>query len=532
MFDDESGRIRGRSDISFDLYKGKLSKEQAKVSPKSHFVDPFAISNSIGYKDHRYSPSFDLLNAIPGRLAVVAAIIQTRCNQVAAFSVPFRHSKSVGFQIKMKDVTKHPSPSQKKYMEELEEYIYRCGNPRPNKFFPKKRDSFEDFLKKIVRQTLILDQVCVEIVPDRVGRPYEFLAVDAATIRMAAPNLLNPNEHDKVTKTKDYTGQDFNKFQNEFDPDAPAYVQLLDGKVVNTYTEDELVFAIRNPRADLRVQGYGYSELEQIINTITAHLNAEDYNRRAFTQGAQLQGILNFKGDAMAPEMLEAFKREWRDTLEGVQNSFRTPILQAEQGIEWVSLKSSNREMEYGQWLEYLLKLVTSVYLIDPAELNFDLHGGVQNTPLFESTQEWKLKASRDKGLRPLLKFIAKILNDHIVAKIDDNYVLTFEGLDELTEKDKHDLRKEQVATYRTLNEIRAEQDLPSLPYGDMPMNPTYIQGMQATIQQQQQEQQSQQSAGGAGQQSPDGNNAQQNPTSVGSNTEQQERPFVPSYSM
>ena len=52
--------------------------------------------------------------------------------------------------------------------------------------------------------------------------------------------------------------------------------------------------------------------------------------------------------------------------------------------------------------------------------------------------------------------------------------------MDELTEKDKHELKKEQVSSYRTLNEIRKEDDLPALPYGDAPLNPTYVQYMQA----------------------------------------------------
>ncbi|NJL53703.1 hypothetical protein HC928_00260 [bacterium] len=115
-----------------------------------------------------------------------------------------------------------------------------------------------------------------------------------------------------------------------------------------------------------------------------------------------------------------------------------------------------------------------AVFLIDPAELNFDMHGGVQQTPLFESSQEWKLKASRDRGLKPMLRFIAKMINDSIVSKIDDHFMFDFMGLDELTEQEKHELRKEQVATYRTLNEIRREEDLPDVEHGDIVLNPTF----------------------------------------------------------
>jgi hypothetical protein len=41
---------------------------------------------------------------------------------------------------------------------------------------------------------------------------------------------------------------------------------------------------------------------------------------------------LNFKGDNLTPDALEDFKRRWKSNIEGVENSWRTPILQAEQG--------------------------------------------------------------------------------------------------------------------------------------------------------------------------------------------------------
>jgi Phage portal protein len=531
MWDDIFNKVGAQDSTALDLYKGRLKKDPAKSAPKSHFIDPFALNTSVGYKDHRYSPSFEILKAIPGRLALISAILQTRCNQIAAFSTPFRMSKSVGFQIRHKDVSRHPTANERKFINELEDFVYNCGRKEPNKFYPKKRDSFEDLLKKIVRDSLVLDQVCIEVVPDRMGRPYEFLAVDASTIRLAAPGILDPEmKKDRQKESIDLRMDNFAKNKNEIDLKDPAYVQLVDGKVMNTYTYDELIFAIRNPSTDIRTQGYGKSELEMIINTITAHLYAEDYNRRAFSQGSLTQGILNFKGDVMTTEQLEAFKREWRDTVEGVSNAFRTPILQAEAGIEWINLRSSNREMEYGQWIEYLVKMVSAAYLIDPAELNFDLHGGTSNTPLFESSQEWKLKASRDKGLRPLLRFIAKIINDHIISKIDDNYVLTFEGLDELTEKEKHELRKEQVASYYTLNEIRAAEDRPPLPYGDVVLNPTY---MQAITVQQQAEQAAQQAGSNQqpGQQ-PQGMGGQGMQDQQQDEEGEQNEEHIPSYSM
>ena len=93
---------------------------------------------------------------------------------------------------------------------------------------------------------------------------------------------------------------------------------------------------------------------------------------------------------------------------------------------------------------------------------------------------EWKLKASRDRGLKPLLRFLAKLLNRNIIDKIDDHFTLEFVGLDDLSETEKHEMLVEQISSYMTLNEARRTLDLPDLPGGDIPMNPTFVQAMSA----------------------------------------------------
>lgn len=485
--------------VNDELVKARLKQEAAAKGPRALQHDPLAIQAAMGYKDRKFSLTYDILKRIPHQLAIVAGILQVRCNQVAAFSVPYRNSKSVGYQIKHKNPGRLTTKGEREFIQDLEKFIYKCGHDDPNPYTNKPRDDFETFLKKVVRDSLTFDQATFEIVPRIDNQPYEFRAVDASTIRIAAPSVLNGTLKDGY---RDSYGNNPYKTMlpngNTADT-VPAFVQVINGQIEHVFDRTELAFGVRNPRTDINIQGYGYGELEMLISIITSHLYAEEYNRRFFMQGSAPKGIMNFKGDSMSPDMLEGFKREWRAQLEGVENAWKTPVFQIEQGLEWIDLHPSNREMEYGQWVEYLIKVATAVFLIDPAELNFDLHGGVQQTPLFESSQEWKLKASRDRGLKPLLRFLAKMINDNIISKIDDSFVFDFVGLDELTEQEKHELRKEQVASYMTLNEVRRAEDLPDVEHGDLILNPTYIQGMQAVQQAQQMEEQSQEAAAGVG---------------------------------
>jgi hypothetical protein len=480
---------------NFEKAKKVLGNPRA---PKSIFVDPLSIQYSLGYKDRRYSLTYNVLKRTAAQIPVIQAIINTRIAQIASFSQPYRITKSLGFAVRHKDTEHLTTKSEKEFIKYLELYISSCGEPgveNPDAF--KKRDNFETFIKKIVRDTLTYDQLTTEVIPRNDGTPFEFRATDAQTIRIASSAYDIDNTYSYASRNTinniapyRYSGL----YSKPYGMAAGGvghtkYVQLVNQQIMNTYTDDELIFGIRNPRTDIYVDGYGYGEIEQMITVVTSILFAETYNRIQFSQGAHPKGLLNLKGDNWTPETLESFRRQWTAQVVGTNNAWKTPVLQSE-GIEWVELQKSNRDMEFNSWLEYLIKIACAIFLIDPAEINFDLHGGVQQTPLFESSQEWKLKASRDRGLKPLLRFIANLINTHIIDKIDDHFVFEFMGLDELTEQEKHEMAKEQLGSYMTMNEVRRSMDLTDIDGGDIPMNPTYLQMLQLDMQKQQMEDQ------------------------------------------
>ena len=227
-----------------------------------------------------------------------------------------------------------------------------------NPYYFGKRDNFDQFTRKVIRDRLIYDGMSWEVVPEQRGGPFEFLAVDAATIRLAVP----PHLTKKKLSQKEFIN--IKPFVSDMDTsdafdyphlnisnttaidESAAYVQVWQGSIKRAFKFDELSYSVANPRTDIRTNGYGYSEIEQLINTITAQLWAEEYNRNFFKQGAAPKGILNIRGDNIAPEQLEAFRRAWTSNVAGVENSWRTPVLQSEE-IQYVNMQSTNMEMEY-----------------------------------------------------------------------------------------------------------------------------------------------------------------------------------------
>lgn len=445
---------------SFDLSKAANNRMTQAQEPKTVMYDPLTIIDIMGYRrrpgfGRAHSLSYETLRRMSMRNPIVSAILQTRQNQVAAFTCPSDDARdSVGFAILPRD-GKEPSRAAKKEIKRLNEFMLNTGNSRLMSD-GSERDRFGTFLRKVTRDTLSFDQINIEIVRDRKGRPYDFYGVDAATIR----KVIQP-------------GKDKNDFGEPI-----VHVQVINDAPVAGYSSSEMVFGVRNPRTDILSAGYGYAELEMLITTITAHLNAEEFNRKIFEHGTLPKGILNLKGGNIPKEQLEGIRRQWNAQTAGVINAWRTPIMNAED-LQWINVHQSNMDMEFSRWLEYLVKVASAVFLIDPAEINFDFRGSsTQQAPMFESSIEGKLKHSKDRGLRPLLRFLMDIIDQKLIEPLNSDFRFTFSGLDARTEQELLEMDKEKVTAYMTINEVRKSRGIDPLDseLGDIIMNPTYIQ--------------------------------------------------------
>ena len=256
-------------------------------------------------------------------------------------------------------------------------------------------------------------------------------------------------------------------------------MQVIDNTVVAWFTSKELAFGVRNPRSNINLQPYGFSELEQLIQQITSHLYAEEYNSKFFSQGGTTKGIINLKADPNGignKEQLDSFKRQWRAQVNGMEGAWKTPVLQVPNGVEYINVSQSNRDMEFNQWMNYLINIVCAVYAIDPAEINFANNGGAAGqSSVFENSQEQKLKHSKDKGLKPLLRFIESLINKWVVSRFSQEYVFAFTGLDEQSEDEKAELDTKQVKTWKTVNEIRKEHGEEPIDDGDVILDSSWL---------------------------------------------------------
>jgi hypothetical protein len=380
------------------------------------------------------------------KVPVISAIISTRCNQIAEFARPSFNGQELGFQIRLKNSIKSPNQEEMNEILKLTDFIRTCGDRRIN-----FEETFESFIRMLVRDSLIYDQACFEVVRSKAGDVIGFLNVDSSTIKRA-----------KLSQEEITNGRR--------DPNGTHYVQVIDNKVVAEFGVEELCFGVRRPRSDIRYRGYGYPELEELIRVITNMLNSEIYNASNFSNGINVNGILAVK-TKMNPQLFRSFRREFYSMLTGANNSKKTPLIQLDpdndEDVKAVNLSSTNKEMEFQEWMNYLIKIACSVYQIDPAEIGFIFGTEGSRNTLYNAGPSERVLMSKEKGLRPTLRAIESWINRYVIDQIDPRFELFFTGLDTLSMKEKIELDGMRVRTFMTVNEVRALHDLPPIPNGN-----------------------------------------------------------------
>lgn len=442
------------------LQAAEIKKNKGVSERKTTFVDPLMFNEEFGYKKAADKMSYFLL-ARMAKTPIINSIIKTRKNQVAAFSEPQEDRFKPGFVIEKKNFYKKGkekdlSKEDQENIEYITNFILNCG--AENSW---SRDDFDTFLRKMVEDSLIFDQMNFECVRRRNGTLLEFIGTDASTIRIA-------DSYDDIT----YSG-DREAIGGYF----PSYVQVIHEQTHAEYYPWELSFGRRNPTTRIYSNNYGRSEMEDMVQIITSQLWSDEYNRNFFKQGSAPKGLIKVKGGLNNPRLNE-FKQQWKAMITGVHNSFKTPIIDTEE-IDFIDLQKGNKDMEFGRWQDYLIKLACALYTIDPSEIGFSSSTGTgESNSMFENAgnSEARIKFSRDKGLLPLLKFMERQINKMIVDQIDPRYRFRFVGFDSESEEQARNRWKDEVQNIKTIDEVRAELGLDPLPdgQGKIIMSPTF----------------------------------------------------------
>jgi phage portal protein BeeE len=285
-----------------------------------------------------------------------------------------------------------------------------------------RSDSFHSFAQELLEDLLVLDGAAVEKVRYPDGEiaqlwptPGEFIAVDPR-----------------------WDGSD---------AERTRYFYIPDGQVRAEFTNANMMYMVDNPRT---VSAIGISPIEVLKTVIDSELQNQHYNRRQVL-GAAPDGILDLGENALEGDV-QRTRGEWDQR---VAEGGAVQIVGGFKGLAWHGFRDSNRNMQFVEWEDLLLRCIASVYSLSPMDLGitFDVN---------RSTAGIQQENTEDRGLRPLLDLFQRYLTRNIVwdekfGGRENNLAFRFSALNLNETKQKADINKIALggAPWKTVNEAR-----------------------------------------------------------------------------
>jgi hypothetical protein len=458
---------------------------------KGLIFDPFT---DVGYSGGVYKPrgagsgfiSNLILKLISRRDPIVSTILHTRATQAASFCRLPSNRFDTGIEVRPRDGVADGSQEE---IKEIEEFLLNTGELQNR----SKEDmmTLDQAAYALVFDMLTYGHCAIEKVHDMEGKLYAFLPLPAETIYYANKKLMDKNTIQNTIDSYKEAYQKMNGVELGQDFESPehdyTWLQVINGKVVEGFTASELVFAKFVLQTDIDLNGYAIGPLERAISMITSHLQIENHQKMFFTHGIASKGLLVIQGD-VTPNQMRTLQAQWTQQTTGPQTAWRTPVLGGIKSAQWIPLTATNRDMEYAAYQDHVIRTMHSCFAIDPEETGFGyLSKGVEQRSLSESSNEWKITASRDRGLRPLLNRIEQIINEDILPAWNqdyaDRYQICFVGLDAETRSEEIQRLQNEVQLHTTLDEARKQADLgPMEVGGGLILNGLLLQTLQANM--------------------------------------------------
>lgn len=342
-----------------------------------------------------------------------------------------------------------------------------------------KSCTLREFLEAQVRNLLTFGRCATQIFRNEEGLPVMFRPVPVETI-------YNVVEGEKIhigtsEDTADQSKEDAEEY-NALEPDERpiAYVQRVDGRNINFFTEDDLHVWHWQKQALFDLNGYPLSPIEQAIYMVFVHQQTLNYLRNQFVKGMANKGMITMESTLPGVEIsdadLEDFRQQFHNFVTRNDNSAVIPVIGGPVKVNYIPLSSTPRDMEFLQVEEHVIRALCSAFQISPQEMGYGhlslpqgLGGGSG-----AGKQEDIIKGE-ERGLRMLLDIIYDGLNKIIYLNFpdaEDKYRISYVGVGEDTRDAVIERQQMELNTTATMNSLMADSEkMDAIPFGgDMPL--------------------------------------------------------------
>ena len=454
---------------------------------KAFITDPFLeVSSTQGsYRAKFTRLSNRMLRETATRDTIMSAVIRHRRTQIESFcNIP--HTRfDTGFTWIRRD-GKELEDGDHVEISNMATWLYHCGDLQQTPM--DDRTTLATQFGMMTQDALTFGHVAIEKVRDKLNGFQRFRHV-------AAESAFHANRNMPVGEHKDATTSQLQGLQmtreGVITPDVRPvkYLQIIDGKEVANFSDDTMIFRVFQPPSYVDNNGYSMSLVEACILTITRHLQAENYNALFFTHGFAARGLLHLKGN-VSQQNLQMFRNQFNTSINGNNNSWRTPIIAGLDAVDWIPLAGTSRDMEYIQYTDHLIRTICAQAQIDPTEIGFEyLSRGTQQSTLNSPNNEWKLEASAERGLVPLLRFFEDLINHDLMPEISpalhDKYLFKFIGLNSENKQQEITRLQGEMSLHATLNDLlrQVKKDPLSIDMGgNVPLNQAWLGIVKETI--------------------------------------------------
>lgn len=333
------------------------------------------------------------------------------------------------------------SDSDRKDMREAEEFLNNSNIETTNST-ARERDEmqltdFQRFIAAIVRDSLTYDGIAIWTDADDNGKVRGYKAMPAGNIRLCQPTGYNQ--------------------------DPKSFAVLVDegGSIVQSFSRNELIWYVRNPRTDAVVAGYGYSELEIGVRLIQGFQNAVDLNCDTFNRSSIPNGILVLKGGGWVQKQVDVLSRIWGNLKKGITKAWALPVIATPKDgeLEIIDLQDlKGTDVRYDNHMNMMIGAFCTVFRFPVRRLGYRISGKGKDTEP-DSESSTNLIDDDDPGRKPLLVHLENVINQYLIWPRWPGIRFNFTGKDP-----KEDARQyEALQNARTWKESRAEAGLPTL---------------------------------------------------------------------
>jgi hypothetical protein len=238
-------------------------------------------------------------------------------------------------------------------------------------------------------------------------------------------------------------------------PPAPAYQQIIKGRVWANLTADDIIYAPRNPRAG---KLYGQGPVEQCLVTINTIMRRQASQLAYFSDGSVPAGLATVP-DGWTIDQVKAWQ-EWMDASFSGNLAERRKLLWAPAGSKYQAFKEAPLKDDYDEWLA---RIICYCFSLPPTPFIRQMN---------RSTAQADNERALQEGLAPLLIW-SKRQADRIIHEDLGMTDLEFAWNDE---KEIDILTQSTVnntyvrAGVLTINEVRDNMGMEKIQDGDTPL--------------------------------------------------------------